>query len=114
MSNRSLILEMKIKQQQILKIIIVSQDSVVGASATAIVSVGGTISSISVSDGGKGYSSAPAVTIGNPVGYGTTARGLMLLLPYLEVWLLQLLLVLPLDLDIHPQAFLRYWLNHQV
>ena len=56
------------------KIIIVSQDSVVGASATAIVSVGGTISSISVSDGGKGYSSAPAVTIGNPVGYGTTAR----------------------------------------
>ena len=56
------------------KIIIVSQDSVVGASATAIVSAGGTISSVSISDGGKGYSSAPAVTIGNPVGYGTTAR----------------------------------------
>ena len=56
------------------KIVLVSQDNIVGASATAVVSAAGTISSVVISDGGVGYTTAPSVTIGNPVGYGTTAR----------------------------------------
>jgi hypothetical protein len=49
-----------------------SQDSKVGASATAVVSAAGSITSIIIGDGGSGYTSAPTVTIGNP-GIGTTA-----------------------------------------
>ena len=55
-------------------IAIVSQDVIVGASATATVSAGGTISAITISDGGRGYTSAPEVTISNPVGFGSTMR----------------------------------------
>ena len=51
---------------------IISQDSKVSASATANVSTAGTITSLSITDGGYGYSSAPTVTIGSPVGLGTT------------------------------------------
>jgi hypothetical protein len=54
-------------------ILILSQDSKVSAAATAIVSSGGTISSIVISDGGFGYSSAPTITIENSVGFGSTA-----------------------------------------
>jgi hypothetical protein len=54
------------------KIIIFSQDEVVGAAATATVSVGGSITSISVTSGGVGYTTAPTVTISSPVGIGTT------------------------------------------
>ena len=46
----------------------------VAAAATAVVSAAGTITSVVISDGGKGYTSAPTVTIQNPVGLGTTAR----------------------------------------
>jgi hypothetical protein len=56
------------------KVIIISQDQLVAAAATAIVSVGGTISSIVISDGGVGYSTNPVVIIENPVGLGTTQR----------------------------------------
>ena len=56
------------------KIALVSQDSVVAASATAVVSAAGTISSIVIGAGGTGYVSAPTVTIATPVGLGTTAR----------------------------------------
>ena len=56
------------------KIVLVSQDNIVGASASAVVSAAGTISSIIINNGGVGYSTAPMVTIGNPVGFGTTAR----------------------------------------
>ena len=56
------------------KVTFVTQGSRVGASATAVVSLGGTISSIVISDGGVGYSTDPVVTIGNPVGLGTTFR----------------------------------------
>jgi hypothetical protein len=56
------------------KISITSQDNIVGAAATAIVSIAGTISSVSVSYGGTGYTSAPDVIIGTPVGLGTTTR----------------------------------------
>ena len=53
---------------------IISQDSKVSASATANVSAAGTITSLTIGSGGFGYSSAPVVTIGNPVGLGTTTR----------------------------------------
>ena len=43
-----------------------------GAAATAIVSAGGTISSIAISTGGRGYASAPIVSIQTPVGAGGT------------------------------------------
>jgi len=53
-------------------ITLISQDSKVGASATAIVSVAGTITSIQISGGGSGYITAPTVTIQDSVGIGTT------------------------------------------
>ena len=55
------------------KITLTSQDSKVGASATCIVSTGGTITSIDILDGGSGYTSTPSVVVSNPVGYGSTA-----------------------------------------
>jgi hypothetical protein len=58
------------------KVTLISQDEKVGASATAVVSVAGTISSIIINDGGSGYTSSPIVTIGSTaqsVGLGTTA-----------------------------------------
>ena len=58
------------------KVKFVAQESKTAAAATAIVSGLGTISSISISDGGSGYASAPVVTIGSTVqavGVGTTA-----------------------------------------
>lgn len=55
------------------KVIITSQDVLVGSSATAVVSTAGTISSLVLSNGGLGFSTNPSVVIGNPVGLGTTA-----------------------------------------
>ncbi len=58
------------------KVTLISQDEKVGASATAVVSAAGTISSISIIDGGSGYISSPTVTIGSTlqsIGLGTTA-----------------------------------------
>ena len=55
-------------------ITLISQDSKVAAAATAIVSAAGTISSIILSDGGVGYTTAPTITIENPVGLGTTQK----------------------------------------
>ena len=55
-------------------VMLVSQDERVGASATAVVGSAGTITSIVISDGGSGYSSAPVVIIENPVGLGTNLR----------------------------------------
>jgi hypothetical protein len=51
-----------------------SQDSLVAASATAIVSSAGTISSIIINDGGYGYDTAPTVIIENPVGLAVSYR----------------------------------------
>jgi len=56
------------------KISITSQDNIVGAAATAVVSAAGTISAVTVSLGGTGYTAAPNVIIGTPVGLGTTTR----------------------------------------
>ena len=53
---------------------LISQNSKVSAAATANVSAAGTITSITITDGGFGYTSAPIVTIANPVGLGTTTR----------------------------------------
>jgi hypothetical protein len=52
----------------------ISQESKVAASATAVVSIAGTISSIQISNGGFGYLSNPSVTVESPVGLGTTLR----------------------------------------
>ncbi len=56
------------------KILITSQDVIVGASATAIVSAAGTVSSISLLNNGLGFTTSPSVSISNPIGVGTTAR----------------------------------------
>jgi len=53
---------------------IVSADPVVSASATAVVSVAGTITEIVITDGGFNYTEAPEVIVQNPVGFGTTQR----------------------------------------
>ena len=53
---------------------ITSQDSVVSAAATAIVSAAGTVSSLDITNAGAGYTVAPAVTISDPVGLGSTQR----------------------------------------
>ena len=55
-------------------IVIINNVERLAAAATAIVSAAGTISSVAISTGGRGYDSAPTVTIQNPVGLGTTAR----------------------------------------
>jgi len=52
------------------KIKIVSQDNLVGASATAIVSTAGTITSISITNDGNGYISAPTVIFADPINIG--------------------------------------------
>ena len=49
-----------------------SQDNIVSAAATAVVSFSSTISSIVISNGGFGYIDPPVVSIQNPVGIGTT------------------------------------------
>jgi len=51
---------------------LISQDVKVSASATAIVSTAGTITSINILDGGSGYNVAPIITIQNPIGIGST------------------------------------------
>ncbi len=56
------------------KIFIVSQDSIVSASATAVVSTSGTISSIIISNSGLGYTISPSISIAGPIGFGTTAE----------------------------------------
>jgi hypothetical protein len=53
---------------------IISQESVVGASATALVSVAGTVSSFDITNAGVGYTIAPTVSITTPIGL-TTSQG---------------------------------------
>jgi hypothetical protein len=56
------------------KVTFTSQDSLVAASATAIVSSAGTISSIVINDGGYGYTTAPTVIIESPIGLASSYR----------------------------------------
>lgn len=58
------------------KILIISQDSIISAAATAIVSIAGTISSIVLSDAGIGYTKIPSVSIGSPIGIGSTGSAI--------------------------------------
>jgi hypothetical protein len=51
---------------------IISQDSVVGASATAFVSVAGTVTSFDITNSGIGYTIAPTVSINLPIGLSTS------------------------------------------
>ena len=51
---------------------IISQDSVVGASVTANVSAAGTITSFNINNPGVGYTIAPTVSIGLPIGLSTS------------------------------------------
>jgi hypothetical protein len=52
------------------KIKIISQDPLVSAAASVVVSSAGTISEINILNGGYGYSYAPTVSIASPVGSG--------------------------------------------
>jgi hypothetical protein len=54
------------------KILIISQDNLVSATATSTVSTSGTVSLISIVNGGEGYTINPAVSIGNPIGITTS------------------------------------------
>ena len=56
------------------KLIMVSQDEKRKAIAEAVVSVGGTVESITMIEGGAGYTTPPEVSIATPIGFGTTAR----------------------------------------
>jgi hypothetical protein len=53
---------------------VMDQDIKVGASATAIISGFGTVSSISVTNTGLGYTATPLVSIANSVGFGSATR----------------------------------------
>jgi hypothetical protein len=56
------------------KIEIIDNSNLVSAIATAIVSVGGTIESIDIIDGGVGYATDPVVSIQSPIGVGVTGK----------------------------------------
>jgi hypothetical protein len=58
------------------KVKLISQDTLVAAAATAIVSTAGTISSLVFSNSGFGYTftNPPTVTIESPIGIGTSQR----------------------------------------
>ena len=53
-------------------IVLTSQDSLISAAATAVVSSAGTISSIVVTDGGVGYTTTPSVSIASTIGIAVT------------------------------------------
>jgi hypothetical protein len=54
------------------KVTFIPQETKVGASATAIVSAAGTITSIQITDGGVGYGVTPSIVIQKSVGIGIT------------------------------------------
>ena len=54
----------------------ISQDTVISAAATAVVSGLGTISSITLSTGGVGYSATPTVSIASTIGISTSTMAM--------------------------------------
>ena len=56
--------------------LIIDRTTKTGVAATAIVSAGGSITSVVISDGGSGYTSAPLVSIGVTAGIGTIHAGI--------------------------------------
>ena len=57
-------------------VLILDRTTKTGVAATAIVSAGGSITSVVISDGGSGYTSAPLVSIGVTAGIGTIHAGI--------------------------------------
>ena len=57
-------------------VLILDRTTKTGVAATAVVSAGGTISSVVISDGGSGYTVAPKVSIGVTAGIGTITAGI--------------------------------------
>ena len=57
------------------KVLILDRTSKTGVAATAVVSAGGSITSVVISDGGSGYTVAPKVSIGVTAGIGTITAG---------------------------------------
>jgi len=57
-------------------VLILDATTKTGAAATALVSAAGTISSIIISDGGAGFTTAPTVSIGVTAGIGTIHSGI--------------------------------------
>ena len=58
------------------KVLILDRTSKTGVAATAVVSAGGSITSVVISDGGSGYTVAPKVSIGVTAGIGTVHAGI--------------------------------------
>ena len=56
-------------------VLILDRTTKTGVAATAVVSAGGSITSIVISDGGSGYTVAPKVSIGVTAGIGTITAG---------------------------------------
>ena len=57
--------------------LILDRTTKTGVAATAVVSAAGTISSVVISNGGSGYTSAPHVSIGITAGIGTVHSGII-------------------------------------
>ena len=85
---------------------IVSQNPIVAASATAVVSNAGTVSSITIGVGGSGYTSAPDVFISEPVGLGSTQRATAT--SSITAGIVTTITVTGPGLDIHLQMHLQY------
>ena len=62
------------------RVTIIPTHMTVGASATAVVSSGGTISSIVINNGGVGYSTTPSISIASTSGAGIATSQLLSLL----------------------------------
>jgi len=56
-------------------VLILDRTTKTGVAATAVVSAGGSITSVVISDGGSGYTVAPKVSIGVTAGIGTITAG---------------------------------------
>jgi hypothetical protein len=58
------------------KLKLISEDNLVAAAATSLVSIAGSVSNIILSNGGGNYTQSPEVTVQNPIGLGTTQRAI--------------------------------------
>lgn len=58
------------------KVEIIENSNLSGAIGTAIVSIAGTIQSVSINDSGVGYVISPIITIETPMGIGTTGKAM--------------------------------------
>ena len=84
---------------------LISQDTKVGAVATCLVTTAGIVTSLDITNGGGGYTSAPSVVFGQ-TGVGTTAAGRSFINPVGVVQELKLQMVELNILKILHQVFL--------